>query len=183
MWCADKFKAFARKIIRELGSITKEDVDNEVRALKKLCQNQHPNIVKVFDYGQLNPDSVVHFIDMELCDVSLENYLMGQEFPLLLGWKIVRDRDEIPAYAYAILQQILNGLLYIHSLHEVHRDVSPHNGIHILVLFSEADLQYYSKTNIGKSRISVSRLKGHRVDWSPPASLEASRVIDHQNYY
>jgi serine/threonine protein kinase len=111
-----------------LGNVTKEDVDNEIRALKKLCQNGHPNIVQVFEYGQLNPDGAVYFIDMELCDVSLEKYLQGAEIDDAISWETVRKQDEIPSHAYNILQQILNGLIYIHCLGEVHRDISPANG-------------------------------------------------------
>ena len=116
-------------MIRELGSVTKDDVDNEVRALKKLCQNQHPNIVQVFEYGQLNPEGTIHFIDMELCDISLGNYLLGQELKNVVNWATVREQGDTPTHAYKILQQILNGLVYIHCLDEVHRDLSPQNGM------------------------------------------------------
>jgi len=116
-------------VIRELGFVTKDDVDNEVRALKKLCQNQHPNIVQVFEYGQLNPESTIHFIDMELCDISLGNYLLGQELKNVVNWATVREQGDTPTHTYKILQQILNGLVYIHCLDEVHRDLSPQNGI------------------------------------------------------
>jgi len=122
-------QVFARKVIRELGFVTKDDVDNEIRAIKKLCQNDHPNIVQVFDYGQLNRDSTIYFIDMELCDISLASYLLGQELKDVVSWKTVREQEEVTSHAYNILQQILNGLLYIHCLNEVHRDLSPHNGI------------------------------------------------------
>ena len=121
-------------MIRQFGYVTKADVDNEVRALKKLCQNQHPNIVQVFDYGQINTDGTIHFIDMELCDISLGNYLLGQELKDVISWTTVREQEEIPTHAYNILQQILNGLLFIHCLDEVHRDLSPQNGISSLFL-------------------------------------------------
>lgn len=119
-----------------LGAVTTDDVENEIRALKKLCQNQHPNIVQVFEYGELNPDSAIHFIDMELCDISLGNYLLGHELKDVASWATVQEQDEVPTHAYNILQQILNGLVYIHCLDEVHRDLSPQNGIvpHILYL-------------------------------------------------
>jgi len=117
-------------VIRVLGrDIKKDDVDNEVRALKKLCQNQHQNIVQVFDYGQLNPDSTIYYIDMELCDISLAKYLSGGELKDVVSWATVRGEEEVPTHAYNILQQILNGLVYIHCLDEVHRDLSPQNGM------------------------------------------------------
>jgi len=99
-----------------------------VRALKKLCQNKYTNIVQVFNYGQLNPDGAVYFIDMELCDMSLEDYLQGQELEHM-SWAAIREQEEVLTHAYNILQQILNGLIFIHCLHEVHRDLSPANGM------------------------------------------------------
>ena len=125
---ANEGKTFARKVIRVLGAVTTDDVENEIRALKKLCQNRHPNIVQVSEYGELNPDSAIYFIDMELCDISLGNYLLGQELKDVVGWATVREEDEVPTHAYNILQQILNGLVFIHCLGEVHRDLSPQNG-------------------------------------------------------
>ena len=116
-------------MIHVLGRVKKDDVDNEVRALKKLCQNQHPNIVQVFDYGQLHPDSTIYYIDMELCDISLAKYLSGGELKDVVSWATVREEEEVPTHAYNILQQILNGLVYIHCMGEVHRDLSPHNGM------------------------------------------------------
>ena len=115
---------FARKIIRQFGNVTKDDVDNEVRAVKKLCETQHPNIVQVFGY---NAEGIFHFIDMELCNISLQNYLDGGELKELSKWSSI-PKNEIPTHAYKISQHILNGLAYIHCLGEVHRDLSPNNG-------------------------------------------------------
>jgi serine/threonine protein kinase len=66
---------------------------------------------------------------MELCDVTLENYLKGENIEGLLSWETIQKDDEVHKHAYKILQHIVNGLLYIHCLREVHRDLSPHNGI------------------------------------------------------
>jgi len=41
------------------------------------CKSNHPNIVQVFDYGQLIADGIFYFFDMELCEISLENYIQG----------------------------------------------------------------------------------------------------------
>jgi serine/threonine protein kinase len=166
-------------VIRQFGYVTKADVDNEVRALKKLCQNQHPNIVQVFDYGQLNTDGTIHFIDMELCDISLGNYLLGQELKDVISWTTVREQEEIPTHAYNILQQILNGLLFIHCLDEVHRDLSPQNGISSFS--SPAYRQYCSATDIGRLPILASPRKARRKSSSRAVLLVEKNVIERQN--
>jgi len=56
-------------VVREFSGITKEDIDNEVRAITKLCKSRHSNIVHVIDHGPLKPDSAFYFIDMELCEI------------------------------------------------------------------------------------------------------------------
>lgn len=107
----------------------KDEIENEVRAINKLCKSQHPNIVQVLQYGTLRKDSAFYFIDMERCDATLEKYMQGQHVEGLTNWETVEQSDTRERYVYEILQHILHGILYIHSLHEVHRDLSPHNGL------------------------------------------------------
>jgi serine/threonine-protein kinase/endoribonuclease IRE1 len=85
----------------------------------------HPNIVHVYRLGELPGSSLYYFIDMELCDVTLENYIRftlpsysitDQGNPRL---KVLRIWD--------IMRQIANGVAFIHSLQEVHRDLKPNN--------------------------------------------------------
>jgi serine/threonine protein kinase len=121
-------KTFARKLIRPWAGISQADIDNEVRAINKLCKTNHPNIVQVLGYGQLKADGVFYFIDMELCETSLEKYIQGETINDLINWNTVRNRNEVHEHAYIIMQQILNGMIYIHCLSEVHRDLSPNNG-------------------------------------------------------
>jgi serine/threonine protein kinase len=122
-------KTFARKLIRFWPGIRKADIDNEVRAMNKLCKSKHPNIVQVLDYGRLKADGAFYFIDMELCEINLEKYIQGETISGLINWNAVRIREEVHDHAYKIMQQILNGMIYIHCLNEVHRDLSPNNGI------------------------------------------------------
>lgn len=121
-------QSFARKLIRPFVGIKKETIENEIRAIKKLCKTDHPNIVQVLEYGQLNNNTAFYFIDMELCDATLENYLCGKHIEGLISWETIRQRRDVHKHAYKILQHIVNGLLYIHCLREVQRDLSPHNG-------------------------------------------------------
>lgn len=122
---------FARKVIRPFaGIVTNIDLENEVRAIKRLCKTRHPNIVQVFEYGKLKEDGMFFFIDMELCQTSLEAFLRGGVEVTGGSWKtICRDDKAMVETSYIILQHILNGLFYIHALGEVHRDLSPHNGM------------------------------------------------------
>jgi serine/threonine protein kinase len=122
---------FARKVIRPFaGIVTNVDLENEVRAIKRLCKTGHPSIVQVFDYGKLKEDGMFFYIDMELCQTSLEGYLRGGAVVHDLTWRQV-CLDEVTRVqtSYTILQHIVNGLFYIHAMGEVHRDLSPHNGI------------------------------------------------------
>jgi len=107
----------------------KEEIENEVRAINKLCKSQHPNIVQVLEYGTLKTGGVFYFIDMEICDTTLEKYMNGQSVEGLMDWETVVQSDTRETYVYGILRHILHGLLYIHTLHEVHRDLSAHNGL------------------------------------------------------
>lgn len=115
-------------MLRPWAGIRQADIDNEVRAINKLCKSKHPNIVQVLSYGRLKADGVFYFIDMELCGISLEKYIQGETMNNLINWNTVRIRNEVHEHAYKIMQQILNGMIYIHCLNEVHRDLSPSNG-------------------------------------------------------
>jgi serine/threonine protein kinase len=121
---------FARKVIRPFVGITDVDIQNEVRAVNRLCKTGHPNIVQVLEYGTLKDDAMFFFIDMEHCEASLEEYLRGG---ISVGggptWETVcKDASVMAETGYNILQHIANGLFYIHAMGEAHRDISPHNG-------------------------------------------------------
>jgi serine/threonine protein kinase len=123
---------FARKVSRPFaGIVTNIDLENEVRAIKRLCKTGHPNIVQVFEYGKLKEDGMFFYIDMELCETSLEGFLRGGAEVNGAKWETICD-DEVKVVdtSYTILQHIVNGLFYIHTMGEVHRDLSPHNGIY-----------------------------------------------------
>jgi serine/threonine protein kinase len=83
----------------------------EARAVANL---NHPNIVKIYDYGQVNKD---HFISMEL--------LEGDNLYTLLNNKKVFTIKEI----LRILKKILKALTFAHNRGVIHRDIKPHNMI------------------------------------------------------
>ena len=96
--------------------------------MELLCQSQHPNIVQVLKYGQFKEDSVVHYIDMELCSLSLEDYLKGKTVPGLQAWESICSEKGAEIAGLEILSHILCGLLFIHCSEKAHRDLCPSNG-------------------------------------------------------
>ena len=68
---------FARKLVR-ITQRTQKDIELEAEAIKKVCgKGSHPHIVEVLRIGELRHSSD-YFIDMELCDLSLADYIKGE---------------------------------------------------------------------------------------------------------
>jgi len=97
---------------------------NELRAIKKLCDGGHKNIIKVFDFGEL-PDASHIFIDMELCSLNLDEYNKSLRTAFVVHESISSLRSE---QIWDIIIQIADALAFIHGHHEVHRDLKPQNG-------------------------------------------------------
>ena len=94
-------------------------------------QSQHPNIVQVFEFGKFEKDSRSYFIDMELCDENLQNYISGKSISHLVDWISLRNNAiqwKKPEDILGIADQIIDGLIFIHDQMEVHRDLTPNNG-------------------------------------------------------
>jgi serine/threonine protein kinase len=113
---------FARKIIR----LDDEGIENEIRTMKQLCTTGHENIVQVYQQDVLRL-TTFYFIDMELCDINLDEYLQGRrDLHSLFEWKIAEGHG--PFLTYTILQEILAGLIFIHDSEDAHMNLHPRNG-------------------------------------------------------
>jgi serine/threonine protein kinase len=134
-------RLFARKLIRLYGHSTHDDVEREVRAIIRVCDGQHPNIIKILRHGWLDegrPTFYFYYIDMELCDMDLEYYIYRDRStftdymtPSFLNPAFVlRDcsRRVHLLNSWTIANQITQGLESIHSSGLTHRDLKPRNG-------------------------------------------------------
>jgi serine/threonine protein kinase len=111
--------------------VSSTDIENEVRAITKLCgHDAHPNIVEVLRLGRL-VGSPYYFIDMELCDMNLENYIYSNspKQESLPHFVKTAPSSVKASQIWNIMRQIASGVAFIHSHDEVHRDLKPRNSI------------------------------------------------------
>ena len=99
-------------------------IQNELRAIRKLWTGVNINIVKVIALGEMS-NSPFYFIDIELCDLTLEQYNKAIMAAALVQQEPPRVQE---ARIWDIMKQVTNGLVFIHSNDEVHRDLKPRNG-------------------------------------------------------
>jgi serine/threonine protein kinase len=101
----------------------------EVRAIERLSPNgKHTNLIHILKHGQF---SEVYYIDMEICEGNLEDYIKGNDRKMFEA--ALFSRMDVGHLAKAttiwnIMEQIASGLCFIHACGEVHRDVKPRNG-------------------------------------------------------
>lgn len=125
-------------MIRPFAHTTKEDIENEVRMIMEICNtNGHRNIVQVLNHGSL-PSSDYIFIDMELCDLNLADYITGkrslkptQTIAGSTNMAFVPEGSSLPQKlqnAWIILCHIVGGVKFLHERKYVHRDLKPRNG-------------------------------------------------------
>ena len=88
----------------------------------------HNHIVEILGHGSLGQHTSSYFIDMEYCDMNLDEYLRGtasvSAFP---DYKTSIKEGSLSFFICAIVQEILSGLVFIHGHGKVHRDLKPQN--------------------------------------------------------
>ncbi|OXB81844.1 UNVERIFIED_CONTAM: hypothetical protein H355_015041, partial [Colinus virginianus] len=85
-------------------------VDREVRLLQE--SDEHPHVVRYFCTEK---DRQFHYIAIELCSATLQEYVENPSF----------DRHNLDPVS--VLHQTMSGLAHLHSLSIVHRDLKPCN--------------------------------------------------------
>ena len=101
--------------------------------MRKLCRGAHENIIELYGDGELR-NSTYHFIDMELCDFDLKEYIdsklhtEGHTRVPKISTNYNQSSWLGASEIWKIISQIANGVAFIHNHREVHRDLKPRNG-------------------------------------------------------
>lgn len=103
-----------------------------MKALDKLNANGgHPNIITVLRHKWRGHPFSYYYIDMELCDVSLHEYIYFERPELPENPAFISNFALLPMKMlniWTIMIQITQGLVFIHTHKQVHRDLKPRNG-------------------------------------------------------
>jgi len=116
-------------------SIKEDILGPEITAIKKIIGESslsyEKNIIRFIQFGRL-PKAPYYFIDMEFCEITLEQYIYRSE-PLGPNENIPFFVKDAPPPMKAqqiwnVMKQITNGVAYLHSIGMAHRDLKPANG-------------------------------------------------------
>jgi serine/threonine protein kinase len=124
--------------MRALGA-TRRQIEQEVSAITALGHGADENVIQILRHGWLDPEESVYFIDMELCDRNLSEFIMEPldwtSFSCVDHPEYLRDKDPPIWWRTSEIMrvnfQLVNGTEYIHRRDMVHRDLKPTNGIHL----------------------------------------------------
>ena len=130
-----------------MGQVTRADIDNEAQVISSFMENGgHRNIITITAHGWMQePAFNYYFIDMELCEMNLCQYiaqwggsttpnfeLVPAISPVFVGrtcWPVLRMRN-----IWTIGTHIARGLEFLHSNGQVHRDLKPQNGMTTIIV-------------------------------------------------
>jgi len=138
---------FARKLVRLAGRVSKADIKNEAEVVSSICKSGgHKNIIEIIEHGWLKGSVNVYFIDMELGDFTLADYIdyhNSEANPSInldvwqVSMPVVILRGCSPNQRvqnmWGIASHIVGGLEFLHMHNHVHRDLKPSNGVSLFM--------------------------------------------------
>ena len=128
-------KYFARKVIPyfsyHVGKTWPPPVPQEAHVVDDLFVDGrgHEHLIKVKPtHGWIkNPFSYYYYIDMELCDFNLSEYIRDEEDVSFRQTNLGYAKRS-PSDILNIASQLISGVVFIHQHGMVHRDLTPKNG-------------------------------------------------------
>ena len=152
----DDKNSYAIKVIplSEQGSTKYHE--RELKLLIKLESSK--NIIRYFSSWISNNGVQCLCIQMELCWKDVATFVFNNE--ICRGGEIIKDRGS-PRFYKQVFPQILNGLVAIHSIGWVHRDIHPKN-----ILIALPEPKQISDINVKIADFGIARHIGPIIDKS-----------------
>ncbi len=149
------------------GGNFEERFNREARALARL---NHPNIVAVFEFGQVGGEGGLHFFIMEFVDGA--NLRQLEQAGRLA-----------PREALQIIPQICDALQYAHDEGIVHRDIKPENVLvdrKGRVKIADFGLAKMLGVEAGTSRLTAEGQVMGTPHYMAPEQIEKPLTVDHR---
>jgi serine/threonine protein kinase len=177
------YKACQKKLDRIVAlKIVRPDTDDPMfrdrfnREAKTLARLNHPNIVGIYDFGDVEyiadngePAGVLYYFLMEFVDgLNLR--------------PLIQTGETKPAQALAIIMQICEALQYAHDQGVVHRDIKPENIL--LDSLGRVKIADFGLAKLGGETDDL-QLTGTRqvlgtVHYMAPEQMAHSKTVDHR---
>ena len=102
-------------------------LEEERLAILTICKGENCNLIAVLKVGQFQSPGFL-FIDMVLCEFSLHNYI-HKDSNIGVANKVLSQLEVSQSTVCDIMQQIVEGVEFIHRQPAVHRNIKPTNGM------------------------------------------------------
>ena len=142
----------------ENNSDKKKYQEQELKLLIRMTLAETPNVIKYFKswFVQVS-DGIRLCIQMELCSLNLTAFISQNK---ISGPAIIRLEGP-PRFYQQVFEQILNGLVFIHSIDWVHRDIHPGN-----ILIANPNPKHISDIHVKIADFGLARHVGIDFDVS-----------------
>ena len=131
----------------------------ELQLLTRMKLAETPNVIKYFKswFVQVS-DRKRLCIQMELCSLNLAAFISQNK----ISGPAIIQLEGPPRFYQQVFEQILNGLVFIHSIDWVHRDIHPYN-----ILIANANPKHISDIRVKIADFGLARYVGIDFDVSP----------------
>ena len=164
--CKDDGNEYAIKVMPYDYSnrMMKKYQKRELELLTRMELTKNSNVIKYFK-SWIMPvsDGERLCIQMELCSLNLEAFISHNK---ICGPAIIQAEGP-PKFYEQVFEQILNGLVFIHSIDWVHRDIHPGN-----ILIANPNPQRISDIHVKIADFGLARHVGIDFDLTYPTQWE-----------
>lgn len=175
-------KVISQKIIADIGDDEEEVsacLERFRREVRVMAQVQHPNVLKVFDFGSVSPEDG----ESETVEYIIMEYLPGPSLRTTMSAEgFYPEEDRTREWLLNCYLPVLNGVSALHRLGIIHRDLKPENVLFDGPVPKIADFGLSRSCRLGPITRSVD-IKGTPAYMSPEHFLDFRRTDERADVY